>query len=62
MFVTHDIFEAFLLADRIAVLHEGRLEQIGTSDEIITHPKTTFVKDLILEPLRRLRVFQSEAE
>jgi osmoprotectant transport system ATP-binding protein len=62
VFVTHDIFEAFLLADRIAVIHEGRLEQIGTADELIADPKSNFVRDLILEPLERLREFQREAE
>lgn len=30
VFVTHDIFEAFRIADRIAVMHKGKLEQIGT--------------------------------
>jgi osmoprotectant transport system ATP-binding protein len=58
VFVTHDIFEAFILADRIAVLHEGKLEQIGTAEEIISDPKTDFVKDLLLGPLERLKEFQ----
>ncbi len=61
VFVTHDIFEAFILADRIAVLHEGRLEQIGTSEEIISSPATDFVKNLLLGPLERLKEFQREA-
>ncbi|MBU4009411.1 MAG: ATP-binding cassette domain-containing protein, partial [Proteobacteria bacterium] len=35
IFVTHDIFEALLLGDRIAVLHQGNLEQIGGKREIL---------------------------
>lgn len=62
VFVTHDIFEAFVLADRIAVLHEGRLEQIGTRDEIVSAPGTEFVKNLLLGPMERLREFQEKAE
>ena len=34
MFVTHDVFEAIRLGDRIAVLHEGRLEQVGAPQEV----------------------------
>jgi osmoprotectant transport system ATP-binding protein len=61
VFVTHDIFEAFILADRIAVLHDGRVEQIGTRKEIVSTPKTGFVKDLLLGPMERFKEFQSEA-
>ncbi|MEJ2313803.1 MAG: ATP-binding cassette domain-containing protein [Nitrospirota bacterium] len=61
VFVTHDIFEAFILADRIAVLHEGRLEQMGTREEIVSNPKTEFVKSLLLGPMERLKEFQGEA-
>lgn len=47
IFVTHDINEAFRLADRIAILHEGRLEQIGTKEEVLTRPATEFVSQLL---------------
>lgn len=60
VFVTHDIFEAFILADRIAVLHEGELQQIGTTEEIISNPKTEFVENLLLGPMERLKEFQRE--
>jgi osmoprotectant transport system ATP-binding protein len=60
MFVTHDIFEAFTLADRIAVLHEGRLEQIGTKNEIVSAPETEFVRDLLARPLKQLDSFRGE--
>ena len=42
--VTHDVEEAFLLADRIAVLSEGELVQLGTSGEIRAAPASEFVK------------------
>jgi len=46
VFVTHDLHEAFLIGDRIAILHEGNLEQIGTKKDILDTPATQFVKDL----------------
>jgi osmoprotectant transport system ATP-binding protein len=46
VFVTHDLHEALLLGDRIAVLHRGCLEQIGTKKEILDTPATPFVRDL----------------
>jgi osmoprotectant transport system ATP-binding protein len=58
VFVTHDIFEAFLLGDRIAILHQGRLEQIGPKREILSAPATPFVKDLISKPARQLAIFR----
>lgn len=47
VFVTHDIVEAFRLANRIAVMHDGHLEQVGTKKDLIENPKTDFVKQLI---------------
>jgi len=43
VFITHDQEEALELGDRIAVLNEGRLEQIGTPDEVYNHPATEYV-------------------
>ncbi|MBU1054824.1 MAG: ATP-binding cassette domain-containing protein [Proteobacteria bacterium] len=54
VFVTHDIFEALLLGDRIAVLHKGHLEQIGAKKEILGSPATQFVHDLFAKPARQL--------
>ncbi|MBI1730987.1 ABC transporter ATP-binding protein [Candidatus Acetothermia bacterium] len=45
--VTHDQEEAFELGDRVAVLSEGRIAQIGTPDEIYHHPATRFVAEFI---------------
>ena len=58
VFVTHDIFEALLLGDRIAILHQGKLEQIGTEREILSAPATPFVRDLFAKPARQLANFQ----
>lgn len=49
IFVTHDQEEALTMSDRIAVMKDGRLEQLGTPNEIYEHPKTKFVADFIGE-------------
>jgi sulfate transport system ATP-binding protein len=43
IFITHDQEEALELGDRIAVLNNGKLEQIGTPDDVYNHPATEFV-------------------
>jgi thiamine transport system ATP-binding protein len=43
LFVTHDHDEAFALAERVAVMHDGRLEQTGAPRDVWTHPATAFV-------------------
>ncbi|MEV0895404.1 ABC transporter ATP-binding protein [Actinoplanes sp. NPDC049802] len=48
--VTHDQTEALVLADRIAVLRDGRLEQLGTPDEIWRTPATLFVARFVGSP------------
>jgi len=58
VFVTHDIFEAFTLGDRIAVLHEGTLEQVGTKEEILNDPASPFVRDLLDAPRKQLKAFE----
>jgi osmoprotectant transport system ATP-binding protein len=62
VFVTHDIFEALKLADRIAVMHRGRLQQTGTRQEVLSAPATPFVRDLFERPARQLTLFPSHAE
>jgi spermidine/putrescine transport system ATP-binding protein len=49
VYVTHDQEEAMSMATRIAVLDEGRIEQIGTASEIYYHPNSRFVADFIGE-------------
>jgi sulfate transport system ATP-binding protein len=43
LFVTHDQEEAFELADRVVIMGEGKIEQIGTADQIHDHPASPFV-------------------
>ena len=50
LFVTHDQIEALTMADRIAVLNEGKILQIGTPHDIYDRPKTTFVAQLVGTP------------
>lgn len=57
VFVTHDIFEALAVGDRIAVLHGGRLEQIGTREEIRQNPATDFVRELFAKPAQQLAAY-----
>jgi osmoprotectant transport system ATP-binding protein len=45
--VTHDLHEAFLLADRIAVMRRGRLEQVATPEELLGAPATAYVTELL---------------
>lgn len=55
VFVTHDLFEALTLADRIIVMHMGRIEQVGTPHEVLHRPASNFVRDLFEKPARLLR-------
>ncbi|MEU4643628.1 ABC transporter ATP-binding protein [Micromonospora sp. NPDC023814] len=52
--VTHDQTEALVLADRIAVLRDGRIEQVGTPDEIWRTPASTFVARFVGSPAMNL--------
>jgi sulfate transport system ATP-binding protein len=47
IFVTHDQEEAFALADRVALLNHGRVEQFATPDEIIQAPASEFVRSFV---------------
>jgi iron(III) transport system ATP-binding protein len=47
VYVTHDQVEAMTLSDRIVVMNQGRIEQIGPPQEIYRHPQTIFVADFI---------------
>ena len=47
IFVTHDQKEALVMSDRVAVINHGRLEQVGTSEEIYERPRTQFVADFM---------------
>jgi putative spermidine/putrescine transport system ATP-binding protein len=49
VYVTHDQEEALVLSDRIAVFNEGRIEQVGTADELYENPQTLFVAEFLGE-------------
>ena len=50
VYVTHDQVEAMTMGDRIAVMNEGRLEQVGTPAELYEQPANTFVAGFIGSP------------
>ncbi|MEX2580006.1 MAG: ATP-binding cassette domain-containing protein [Verrucomicrobiales bacterium] len=58
LLVTHDLFEALALGDRIGVMHEGRLEQVGTKSDLLNHPATPFVRELFGKPARQLELYR----
>ena len=53
IFVTHDMTEALLLGDRIAVLNRGRLVQVGTPRELLTEPADDYIRELMATPRRQ---------
>ena len=50
VYVTHDQVEAMTMADRIVVMHDGRIEQIGAPLELYDHPDNLFVAQFIGSP------------
>ena len=57
VFVTHDMAEALLLGDYIAVMKEGRLVQVGTPRELLAAPADEYVERLLDTPRRQARAF-----
>ena len=51
IYVTHDQIEAMSLADRIVIMHEGVLQQVGTPDEVYSHPANLFVAQFVGSPV-----------
>lgn len=54
LYVTHDQVEALVMADRIAVMNNGRIEQIGTPSSILGNPATSFVFSFVGAMIRSL--------
>jgi glycine betaine/proline transport system ATP-binding protein len=59
VFITHDVNEAFKLGDRVAVLKEGEVVQIGTPEEIIDKPANKYIKNFI-QDIDRSRILKAE--
>ena len=55
VFITHDLNEAMLLGDRIAVMRDGRIVQIGTPEDILTDPANDYVEQFV-QDVDRTRV------
>jgi multiple sugar transport system ATP-binding protein len=60
LFVTHDQIEALTMADRIGVLNEGHLVQVGTPEDIYDRPASTFVAQLVGTP--RINLFPARKD
>ena len=60
IYVTHDQLEALTMADRIAVMRDGRMEQVGTPEEVYKDPANTFVASFMGQP--PMNLVEEEAE
>jgi glycine betaine/proline transport system ATP-binding protein len=60
IFITHDFDEALRLADRIAIMKDGRIEQCDTPDQIVLHPATDYVAKFTAE-IDRARVVRARS-
>jgi osmoprotectant transport system ATP-binding protein len=58
VFVTHDMAEALLLGDRVAVMRAGRLVQVGTPRELLAAPADDYVERLLETPRRQARALE----
>ena len=52
--VTHDVIEAFELADRICIMNKGKIEQTGTQKELMSVPANSFVEDFLGKERKKL--------
>ncbi|RDE08211.1 quaternary amine ABC transporter ATP-binding protein [Pelagibacterium lacus] len=59
VFITHDLNEALLLGDKIAIMKDGRFVQVGTAQEIVSHPADDYVAAFVAD-IDRGRVFTAE--
>ena len=55
VFITHDLDEAIRIGDRIAIMKDGRIVQIGTPEDIVTKPADDYVKDFV-EGISKLKL------
>jgi multiple sugar transport system ATP-binding protein len=54
IYVTHDQIEAMSLADRIVIMHEGVLQQVGSPEEVYAHPANLFVAQFVGSPVMNI--------
>lgn len=59
IFITHDVNEAFKIGDRVAVMKDGHVVQIGTPEDIIEEPANNYISDFI-QDIDRSKVLQAE--
>ena len=59
IFITHDLNEALRLGDRIALMKDGQIMQIGTGEEILTNPTNDYVREFV-EDVDRARVLTAQ--
>lgn len=55
VFITHDLDEAIRIGNRIAIMKDGRIVQVGTPEDIVTKPADDYVKDFV-EGISRLKL------
>lgn len=60
VFITHDLNEALLLGDQIAIMKDGELVQVGTAQEIVDHPADDYVSAFVAD-IDRGKVFTAES-
>jgi glycine betaine/proline transport system ATP-binding protein len=60
IFITHDLDEAVRIGDRIAIMRDGRVDQIGTAEDIVMHPADDYVADFVAG-ISRLKVVKAHA-
>ena len=60
VFITHDLDEAVRIGDRIAIMRDGRVVQIGTAEDIVMHPADDYVADFVAG-ISRLKVVKARA-
>lgn len=60
VFITHDFDEAIRLGDRIAIMKDGRIDQIGTAEQLVTTPATDYVREFTREvPMEKVLTLSS---
>ena len=60
MFITHDLDEAVRIGDRIAIMRDGRIVQIGTAEDIVMNPADDYVADFVAG-ISRLKIVRAHA-